>query len=169
MTWVQLAETQNQHFSHQQLTSTTRCRRRNHTLSPFFLVQNRSWGSHCTIQKLAFCYPFVKESETPWQKGEDKLAFINECTLPNVPSITPTSQPLSIKRSSLKKWSKEMVTSHARFAGSTQHLWGGSDDCTSNGHIEVIHDGTTANGRDTGNIRKHCKKTCAAVTATSTW
>lgn len=64
-----------------------------------------------------------------------------------------------------------MVTGQAKFAGSVQQmqLWGGSNDCTSDGHLKVIHDETTRNGRETGNIRKHCKKICTAVTATGMW
>lgn len=106
--------------------------------------------------------------KTHRQKSADRLAFVDECIIPDVPSTTLTPQPLVSKQSIASK--QEIATGYAIFTGSVQQmqLWGGSNDCTSDGHLKRNSYETTGNGGEMGNIRKHCKKICTAVTATGT-
>lgn len=134
-------------FAHQQLTSTTRCRRQTHTHthshSPLPLkkqalrrqpLYNLEIGLLSTIceraQRTQTC------EKTHRQKSANRLAFADECIIPDVPNATLTPQPLVSKQSIASK--EETATCYAIFPRSVQQmqLWGGSNDCTSDGHLK---------------------------------
>lgn len=90
-------------FAHQQLTSTTRCRRQTHTLShsPLPLkkqalrrqpLYNLEIGLLSTIGERAQHTQTCEKTHR--QKSADRLAFADGCIIPDVPSATLTPQPL---------------------------------------------------------------------------